>query len=122
MVWACYAGRFKGPLVIWDPAWGTITSASYIEHIVPVIEEFNEFLWSKGIDACLMQDGAGAHRAYATSAKFYDRDINIEDAWHPSSVAVNIGPSRVKNFKLATSLWALYVTPEIVCSKSRFQH
>ncbi|KAJ5700997.1 hypothetical protein N7493_003005 [Penicillium malachiteum] len=91
MVWACFAGRFKGPLVIWDPAWGSITSASYIEHIIPVIEEFNEFLWSKGIDAYLMQDGAGPHHAYTTTAEFYDRDINIEDAWHPS-VSPDLNP------------------------------
>lgn len=85
MVWACFAGNIKGPLVIWDPDWGSINSESYCQHIVPLVHGFTDWLWDNyGIDALFMQDGAPSHNSEATTTELYDRDINIEDAWHPS--------------------------------------
>jgi transposase/predicted SAM-dependent methyltransferase len=85
MVWSCFCGDIKGPIVIWDPNWGSIGSATYVEHILPVIDAFNVKLWEDySIDAIYMQDGASAHTAYHTTQELYDIDVNIEDYWHPS--------------------------------------
>jgi hypothetical protein len=40
MFWASFRGGFKGPCLVWDPAWGKINSALYIQHIVPRTTEF----------------------------------------------------------------------------------
>lgn len=37
MFWACFSGIGKGPRVFWEKEWGTITTESYQQHIVPVI-------------------------------------------------------------------------------------
>jgi hypothetical protein len=82
MAWACFAGAIKGPLVIWDPERGTLNSNTFIEHIVPKIDQFNCDLWENyQIDALLMQDRAPCHWSYQTTEELYGLDISGTD--HP---------------------------------------
>lgn len=82
MAWACFAGDKKGPLVIWDHNWGTLKSSTFIEHIVPKIDQFNIDLWDNyQIDALLMQDGAPCHWSYETTEELEGLDIVKTD--HP---------------------------------------
>ena len=82
MVWACFAGDKKGPLVIWDNSWGTLKSDTFIEHIVPKIDQFKIDLWDKyQIDALLMQEGAPCHWSYETTNELEGLDVVKTD--HP---------------------------------------
>ncbi len=65
MLWGCFAGCFKGPLV---PLHGTQTAQMYIqllqEHLVPFILEM---LPENGVfDAIFQQDNAPTHKAHIT--------------------------------------------------------
>lgn len=54
-------------LSLWDrEAWGNITSASYIQNISPLIQQFKQVheIFRVGLgNAILMQDNASPHRA-----------------------------------------------------------
>ncbi len=40
MFWGSFsAGLRKGPCLVWEKEWGTINKQSYVEHVVPLIEE-----------------------------------------------------------------------------------
>jgi transposase len=82
MVWACFAGTVKGPLIIWNPSWGRLNSINFITYVVPKIDEFNAYLWEHHqIDALLMQDGAPCHWSYETTEELEDLDVSKTD--HP---------------------------------------
>jgi hypothetical protein len=82
MVWACFAGDKKGPIVIWNSAWGTLNSSNFTEHIVPKIDQFNIDLWENHqVDALLMQDGAPCHWSYETTGELEGLDVDKND--HP---------------------------------------
>jgi hypothetical protein len=39
MFWGCFSGAAgKGPGIFWEKEWGTITSESYCQYIVPIID------------------------------------------------------------------------------------
>ena len=40
IVWIAFTARTKCRLVFWEKRWGKITSASYIQHVVPILTEF----------------------------------------------------------------------------------
>jgi transposase len=62
MFWGGISGRFgKGPGLFWEKSWGTITSQSYCEHVVPLIASY---IGQTGL--VLMQDNAAGHGAKAT--------------------------------------------------------
>lgn len=88
MVWACIGGDgSKGPLVIWDTdQWGTLTSESYTQRVLPLIKSFKmeHDLFRVGIsNSLLMQDNAGPHRALVTKQAFHQRAIRL--LWWPAN-------------------------------------
>lgn len=93
IVWACFCGPIKGPVIIWDyKNWGNICSESYCEHILPKVDAFNTYLWDEyRIDTIFMQDRASSHTSYYISERLYALDINIDEGWHPA-VSPNLNP------------------------------
>jgi transposase len=85
MVWACFSGMAGlGPLVFWEKDWGMVTSASYCERIVPIIEG-----WLRMRPGHIyMEDNAPPHAARATRAEFEFRGIHPMD-WPPKSPDLN---------------------------------
>jgi transposase len=87
-VWACI-GRdgSKGPLFVWDrEKIGNINSASYVAHILPLIQSFKmeHEIFRVGIsNALLMQDGASSHTARATKQALHERAIRL--LWWPAN-------------------------------------
>jgi hypothetical protein len=83
MFWASFHGNTKGPTVFWEKDWGTINSASYCEHIVPVIHGWMRM--NPGLS--FMQDGAPGHRAQSTIDDLIER--GIKEDWPPFSPDLN---------------------------------
>ena len=88
MVWACIGGDgSKGPLLIWDRSiWGNFTSESYIQRILPLVQQFimEHEIFRVGIgNALFMQDGASSHRAGSTKQAFHERGIRL--LWWPAN-------------------------------------
>ena len=68
MFWGSISGLYgKGPALFWEKDWGTITSASYCQHIVPVLGHYIE-----RTKLVLMQDNAKGHSARATLTARYN--------------------------------------------------
>ena len=82
MFWGSISGHGKGPSLFWEKNWGTISSATYCEHTVPVIHRYLQDMLQDGIILHLMQDGAGGHSARATIAELNAR--GIFPVMHPS--------------------------------------
>jgi ketohexokinase/beta-glucosidase len=62
MFWGCISGLYgKGPGVFWEKDWGTITSASYLQRIAPILQDYT---LHRGL--VYMQDNASGHAAKAT--------------------------------------------------------
>ena len=101
MVWACFKGGHKGPLIFWDKEnWGkTITAASFTAHIVPHFHRFwqqeSQLQPSSLSDSdsdldsdyvYLQQDNASPHRAALTQNRFHTLGIwGYFIDWPPSS-------------------------------------
>ena len=65
MFWDCFNGTTKGPCIFWEKNWGHINMKSYIEHIIPVLDN-----WLKqhpGLQ--FIQDDAPDHRDKATQTE-----------------------------------------------------
>ena len=78
LVWACFKGGNKGPLIIWDKEnWGkTVKSRSYTQHIVPKIHEFWQQQSQLQLDyVYLMQDNASPHTVRHTQSRFKELGI-----------------------------------------------
>ncbi|KAJ5240212.1 transposable element Tc1 transposase [Penicillium chermesinum] len=59
MFWGSIFGNEKGPCLFWEKEWGTITSARYIERIVPLIDGMVKMAREHlGDHLILMQDAA----------------------------------------------------------------
>jgi len=93
MVWACFKGREKGPLIFWDKEqWGkTIKATSFTSHIVPHFHQFWQEQSQLQLDyVYLQQDGASPHQAAYTQNHF--RTLGIWGYfldWPPSSPDCN---------------------------------
>jgi transposase len=62
MFWGSISGLYgKGPCLFWEKDWGKITSASYCEHVVPIL-----YTYLDRNRLSLMQDNAPGHSARAT--------------------------------------------------------
>jgi DDE superfamily endonuclease/Transposase len=90
MFWGSFAGSKKGPAVFWEKEWGPITSASYREHVVPLIREWieNRRRENWAADVILMQDNAPAHSAKATLEELREAFIHVWD-WPAYSPDLN---------------------------------
>ena len=64
MIWGAISGEGIGPLLFWDKTWGNITAASYIEHTLPLVEDF--FAQQSHSDYVFMHDLAPSHAAKKT--------------------------------------------------------
>ena len=84
MFWGSILGTRKGPCMVWEKAWGSITADSYQEHIVPLVHEF----MNQHPGCIFMQDNAPAHRARTTIADLTARGIRIM-GWPPYSPDLN---------------------------------
>ena len=67
---------------------GTVTSASYIQWVAPLIIECCQRSAERGVPLAFMQDGASPHRARATLAHFDSHNIR-RVAWPPYSPDLN---------------------------------
>ncbi|KAI0995295.1 hypothetical protein K3495_g12886 [Podosphaera aphanis] len=84
MFWASFAGSEKGPSQFWEKDWGNITSSSYSERIVPLLDGMTRF--RPGLS--VMQDNAPPHVAARTMEEFEERSITPID-WPPYSPDLN---------------------------------
>ena len=89
IVWACFKGRQKGPLIFWDKEhWGkTIKAVSFSSHIVPHFHQFWQEQSQLQLDyVYFQQDGASPYQAAHTQNLF--RTLGIWGYfidWPPSS-------------------------------------
>ncbi|KAF6802683.1 hypothetical protein CPLU01_16146, partial [Colletotrichum plurivorum] len=75
MFWGCFSGNRKGPGILWDRDWGTITAESYQQRTIPIIDGWIRLCHQMyGDDLILMQDGAPSHSAATTKAEFQARN------------------------------------------------
>jgi hypothetical protein len=84
MFWGSFASGRKGPCLVWNPAWGKITSLSYRTHILPLVQAWMVV----SPDHIFMQDNAPAHRALATRQFITDAGIQLLN-WPPYSPDLN---------------------------------
>jgi hypothetical protein len=71
MFWGCFNGLTKGPCVFWEKTWGHITMDTYIDHIVPVIDDWIR----QNPNLQLMQDNAPGHHGKKTQKELQNRNI-----------------------------------------------
>lgn len=84
MFWGSISGLYgKGPHVFWEKNWGKITSASYREHIVSLLEGY---IGQTGLTP--MQDNAKPHAAKATLEDMNRRGL-IPIFWPANSPDLN---------------------------------
>ena len=85
MFWGSFIGTRKGPFLFWDSRnWGKLTSQSYCEHIVPLIQRAKE----ENPALLLMQDGAPCHAARNTMEVLQRAGID-PIVWPPFSPDLN---------------------------------
>ena len=81
MVWGCFWGKKKGPLV---PITQNINKTRYVRllrrHLFPVIHQMNSFGMQLE-DILFQQDNAPVHKAYSVMALFERHDVGLEE--HP---------------------------------------
>lgn len=76
--------RETGSMIICDKQWGNITSSSYCEHIIPVIDEYLK----QHSELLYQEDNAPPDAAKRTVSEFARRGI-IRMVWPPSSPDLN---------------------------------
>jgi transposase len=84
MFWGCFNGTTKGPCVFWEKDWGHINMKTYIEHIIPVMEDW--IRRNPGLQ--LMQDNAPGHHGKKTQEELRNRNIH-PIFWPPYSPDLN---------------------------------
>jgi hypothetical protein len=71
MFWGSISGlQGKGPGILWEKDWGTISSTSYCQHIVPVLTPYID-----RTRLLLMQDNASSHASRDTLAELQRRGL-----------------------------------------------
>lgn len=100
MFWGCFNASQKGPSVFWEKEWGSITSESYCQHIVPVIEGWIRLNEREGRHLTFMQDNARAHWAAATREELRQRSIELIDwpAYSPDLNPIEMVWNKMKNY------------------------
>jgi len=93
IIWACFVGQHKGPLIIWDkPAWGkTIIAKGHQTHILPHLEQICHSESARTHDYVYIQhDNASPHRARTTVADLQDWGLyNYLLPWPATSPDLN---------------------------------
>ncbi|KAI1007552.1 hypothetical protein K3495_g672 [Podosphaera aphanis] len=84
MFWGCIAGTEQGASLFWEKEWGTITSDTYSQRIVPLIHG----MVSMKSQLSVMQDNAPAHASAATMNELRERSITTIN-WPPFSPDLN---------------------------------
>lgn len=84
MFWGSFFGTQKGPILVWEKKWGTMTSKSYCEHILPLIKMAKE----SNPSLLLMQDGAACHASQSTMEVLHAEGIE-PIVWPPFSPDLN---------------------------------
>ena len=85
MFWGGISGQYgKGQGLFWEKAWGSISSESYCEHVVPLIAEY---VSQTGL--VLMQDNASGYAAQATLAYIRERGL-VPIFWPANSPDLNL--------------------------------
>ena len=94
MVWGCFVGRHKGPLIIWDKgACGkTIKAKGYQTHILPALNRFWQSVSARTHDyVYIQQDNASPHRARSTIADLQEFGLdNYLLPWPATSPDINL--------------------------------
>lgn len=88
MFWGSFFGNEKGPCLFWEKEWGSITSASYTDRIVPLVDGMVTMARNHRHHLIVMQDGAPAHRNLLTIEELHQRGIFPID-WPPYSPDLN---------------------------------
>jgi len=84
MFWGSISGiHGKGPVLFWEKDWGSISSASYCQHIVPLLADY-----INRTRLILMQDNAGAHAAKDTLIEMQVQGV-IPMYWPANSPDLN---------------------------------
>ena len=84
MFWGCIAGTEQGASLFWEKEWGTITSDTYSQKIVPLIHGMVPMKPQLSV----MQDNAPAHTSAVTMNELRERSI-ITNNWPPFSPDLN---------------------------------
>ena len=84
MFWGCIAGTEQSASLFWEKEWGTITSDTYSQRIVPLIHG----MVSMKPQLSVMQDNAPAHASAATMNELRERSITTIN-WPPFSPDLN---------------------------------
>ena len=97
MVWAAFCGGYKcWPPVVWDPAWGKMTSSSFCDRVLPGLRDFNEevalelqySLAPEHQKPIVMMDNAPCHRAVGTQLALSEARIELL-SWPANSPDLN---------------------------------
>jgi transposase len=99
MVWICFTARAKCQLVFWEDTWGKINSASYCEHVVPILVDFisrEEEITAQPHH--VVQDGAPAHKARNTRATMEAHGLRLMPH-PPSSPDLNLAENPIGRMK-----------------------
>ncbi|KAI0994037.1 hypothetical protein K3495_g14146 [Podosphaera aphanis] len=84
MFWGSFTGKEEGPCLFWEKEWGSITSDSYCQRIVPLIDGMVSMRpWIS-----VMQDNAPPYVASKTIEEFQERIITTIE-WPPYSPDLN---------------------------------
>ncbi|KAI1007019.1 hypothetical protein K3495_g1200 [Podosphaera aphanis] len=70
MFWASFFGNEKGPSLFWEKEWGSITSSSYSDRIVPLIHD----MVTSEPRLSVLQDNAPPHKAARTTEEFREKE------------------------------------------------
>jgi hypothetical protein len=84
MVRIAFTARAICRPVFWEKRWGKITSASYTQHVVPILAEF--VAYEEQVTAQphqVVQDGAPSYTARVTITEMQNRGLHL--LGHPSS-------------------------------------
>lgn len=88
MFWGSFHGKTKGPCLFWEKEWGSITSQSYCERIVPIIDGYMHLMRNSNCYLQLMQDGAPGHASNDTIIELQSRHV-FPIYWPPFSPDLN---------------------------------
>lgn len=93
LVWGCFVGRRKGPLIVWDKSgWGkTINAKGYQTNLIPHLDEFWHQESVRTHDYVYLQhDNASPHRARSTVTQLQERGLyNYLLPWPATSPDLN---------------------------------